>query len=203
LGRFNFEKGENKMISTLNLENDTRVNIPAGYRSDAPESAKISARLCVGCAVVAIFFAFFSAAISFGGLTITIYLIFLLLTAALALVGYSEIKATGCGWTNTILMFVSIVFLFISFLYGISGEVGRAKFGAAYGIFAVLIPLLLTIFSLATKKVTLWKALLPLAVPALHALAYLSLKPAGGPFALALLPLGWSLLGIAAARPDK
>jgi len=185
------------MNSILNTENQNRHNVSNNYGMEAPvEQAKISGLLCIGCAVTAVFFAFCGSLPGvFAAWGITLYFVFLLLTAVLGLIGYSEIKALGSGPASTIFLFFSAVFLFVLFL-SIPGESEGFRFGIIYGLFAVIVPVMLTILTLLTNKVALWKALIPLVIPILHLIAYPLIKSSGFAVAASLLSLGWGLLGV-------
>ena len=192
------------MNSISDVEKNNEPNVFNNYKLETSiEQAKITGLLCVACAIIAVFFVFFGATLSFlAPWVLPLYFVFLLLSAALGLIGYSEIKAIGSGLISSIFLLSSVAFLFVSFL-SIPVKPGNIEFGIIYGLFATLIPVMLMVLALITNKVALWKAFLPLIIPILHIFAYPLIGSIGIPLAASLLPLSWGLLGIVAYHGRK
>ena len=122
-----------------------------------------------------------------------LYFVFLLVSAAFGVLGYSEIKAVRSGLTNSIFQLAAVAFFGV-LLFSVLGK-PTTQFAVIYGIFAVCIPVILTVLTLAANKTAVWKSLAPLAVTLFHLAAYFLFDSAA---LLFVLPLGWASLGMVA-----
>lgn len=148
--------------------------------------AKITGLICIGCA---------AAAISLGLFNSTIYFLFLFLAATFGLLGYSEIEAVKKGLLSSVILLISGVLLILLFLL-LFGSTISGQFLIFYALLSILIPLILTIFTLVTNKVEIWKALIPLSIPAFHIIASITVNSKIPWLGFLLVPIGWGLLGL-------
>lgn len=184
------------MNGILENENTVQADVSESRRPEISEDrAKLTGLVCIGCAAAAVMFSFLSSILFFdlSVVAMILYFAFLLASAAFGVFGYSEIKAVRSGWVNSIFQLFTVVFLCF-LLLSVSGK-PTTQFAVTYGIFAVCVPLILTVLTLAANKTAVGKSLAPLAVPVLHAFAYLLF---GSAALLFVLPLGWALLGLVA-----
>lgn len=152
------------------------------------QRAKITGLVCIVCA---------AAAIGLGLFSPHLYFLFLFLAAAFGLLGYSEIGAIGKGLMNSAVLLISGVLLVLLFLL-LFGSTTSGQFLMFYGVFSILIPATLTAFALGTKKVELWKAVVPLSIPAFHVITSMTANSSFFWLGFLIVPIGWGLLGLVA-----
>ena len=195
------------MNGTLEIENTGQADVSENYLLEIPdERAKITGLICIGCAVTAVLIVFAGSLylVTLGGMLRfsdsrggVLYYVLVLLSAAFGLIGYVEIKAIGSSLISSLFQLLSAVLIIVSFL-AVSGKPDNIQFAVIYRICAVFIPLMLTVLALFVRKAAVWKAFVPLAIPAsyfLYLLAYPLRSSMGFLLATLSLPLSWALLG--------
>ncbi len=152
------------------------------------QRAKITGLICIGFAATAISLGIFSS---------HLYFLFLFLAATFGLLGYSEIEAVKKGLMSSVILLISGVLLILLFLL-LFGSATSGQFLIFYTLLSILIPLMLTVFTLITNKVEIWKALIPLSIPAFHVVASKTANSETFWLGLLIVPLGWGFLGLVA-----
>jgi len=182
------------MNGVLEIENNSQTDVPDNQRLEIPrEQAKITALLCIGCAIIAVSFAILGSLFPMAKIP---YFVFLFLSAAFGLAAYSETKVIGNGLTSSIFQLLAFV-LFICAFLSILGQPGYTL-GIFFFLIETFIPVMMVVLALISNKAAGGKALTPLAVPFSLLVYYLMFKVAGFLPGALLLPLSWSLLGIVA-----
>lgn len=184
-----------------NIQNKT-INyapkiLPKNVFESMPKRAKITGTLSVICTVLATAFLIVGWLLPiFSGWTVLLYFEFLLLTAFFSSFGFLEINSMGSKWLNTITSAVSVILLLLLFVLSL-GKLDSLQLWGFYSAFSILVPILLAITAFSSNKFKKGKAFIPLIVPMFSAAAWI-LSATKSPLALALLPVGWAVVGLAA-----
>lgn len=177
------------MNNILNTEENNQPNPFIEHNLESSKQrAKITGLICIGWA---------AAAVSLGLLNSNLYFLFLFLAATFGLLGYLEIEAVKKGLMSSVIFLISSVLLILLFLL-LFGSTINGQFLIFYTLFSILIPLMLTVFTLVTNKVEIWKALIPLSIPAFHVITSMTANSEIFWLGLLLVPIGWGLLGLVA-----
>lgn len=177
------------MNNILIGEENNQLSSFIEHDSESPNRrAKITGLICIGWA---------AAAISLGLFNSNLYFLFLFLAATFGLLGYLEIEAVKKGLMSSVISLISGVLLILLFLL-VFGSTINWQFLMFYALFSLLIPVMLTIFTLITNKVEIWKALIPLSIPAFHVVTSMTANSEIFWLGLLIVPLGWGLLGLVA-----
>jgi len=185
------------MNGILELEDNSQTDVSNRHRLEiTKDQAKITGSLCIGCAILSVLFALLSS--TFFSLAIFPYFVFLLLSAAFGVGAYGEIKAIGSGLTSSIFQLLSVVLFILAFL-SIPGKTGYTL-GLFFGLIETVIPIMLMVLALISKKVAPAKAIVPLAVPISLVVSYPLITTVGFLPGALVLPLSWAMVGLAAYR---
>ncbi|MGI8786346.1 MAG: hypothetical protein ACR2HG_01110 [Pyrinomonadaceae bacterium] len=151
-----------------------------------PKSGKVTGILSLGFAAAAIISAFLPFLSAF------LFWNFLLLSVALVVFGFLETNS-GKTWIDNITWVVSLSLLILLFIMAF-GSFKNPQSLYFYAGFSIIVPILMTIAALGSKKAAIWKSLSPLLVPALFVVSTVFLSPKTV-LSLLLLLLSWSALG--------
>ncbi|MBS1795359.1 MAG: hypothetical protein JSS81_15995 [Acidobacteria bacterium] len=179
------------MNEITEIERNERSFSPIPAATGGSGRAKITGTLCLVAA---------AAALGGGLLSQWLYLIFLFFVVVLGFAGFVEIGALGRGFFNLVASLLLTVLMFVVFMsfWGALDAPGNFFRMIPFVLLLTLVPVLMTVGALVVRRVEWWKALAPLAIPALAALAALSSGPRGGGGAYLFLPLGFAVLGAVA-----
>ena len=170
--------------------NEEKIYEAAEIKTALPQTSnktKISGMLSVAfacLAVISIFVPFVSAFLFWN---------FLLVSAALAVLGFLEINS-GKSWINNIAWLVSLVSLLLLFVFAFDSFQNPQSL-YFYGAFSVIVPVLMTTTALTAKKTAVWRAFLPLVIPVFFIVSSAFLTSRKIYPAFLMLPFGWGLLG--------
>ena len=172
------------------ISEESNFQVDAARRTSfiaAPKAAKITGILCL------VFMALSVAALFLPFMSSPLYWNFLLISAALGVIGFLE-TYSGKTWLGNIAWLVSLVLLIVLFLLAYD-SFRNPQLIYFYGAFSIIVPVLLTITALVAKNAAVWKSLCPLLIPAISAVSFALLSPRSVYPSFIMLPISWGILG--------